>query len=41
MAKKSRYAGYYRAVLNQKKKPEQSKQKSVLSKLKGLKKQEG
>lgn len=41
MAKKSRYAGYYRAVLNQKKKSVQSKQKSVLGKLKEMKKQEG
>lgn len=40
MAKKSRYAGYYRAVLNQKKLV-RSKQKSVLGKLKEMKKQEG
>ena len=41
MAKKSRYAGYYRAVLNQKKKSAQAKQKSVLGRLKEMKKQEG
>jgi len=40
MAKKSRYAGYYRAVLNQKKKPARSTQKSILGKLKELKGQE-
>ena len=41
MAKKSRYAGYYKGVLNQKKKSARSTQKSVLGKLKELKKQEG
>jgi len=40
MAKKSRYAGYYRAVLNQKKKSARSTQKSILGKLKELKNQE-
>lgn len=41
MGKKSRYTGYYKAVLNQKKKPAHSTQKSVLGKLKQLKKREG
>ena len=41
MGKKSRYAGYYKAVLNQKKKLARSIQKSVLGKLKEMKKQEG
>ena len=41
MGKKSRYTGYYKAVLNQKKKTAHSTQKSVLGKLKQLKKQEG
>ena len=41
MGKKSRYTGYYKAVLNQKKEPVRSTQKSVIGKLKELKKQEG
>ena len=40
MGKKSRYAGYYKAVLNQKKKPTRSTQKSILGRLKQMKKQE-
>lgn len=41
MAKKSRYIGYYKAVLKQKKKPARSTRKSVLGRLKEMKKQEG
>lgn len=41
MGKKSRYAGYCKAALNQKKKPARSTQNSILGKLKQLKKQEG
>lgn len=37
MGKKSRYAGYYKAVLKQKKKPVHSTQKSILGRLKQLK----
>lgn len=40
MGKKSRYAGYYKAALKQKKKPVRSTQKSILGRLKELKKQE-
>lgn len=40
MGKKSRYTGYYKAVLNQKKEPVHSTQKSILGRLKQLKKQE-
>lgn len=40
MGKKSRYVGYYKATLNQKKKPARSTQKSILGKLKQLKNQE-
>lgn len=40
MGKKSRYAGYYKAVLKQKKKPVHSTQKSILGRLKQLKNQE-
>ena len=41
MGKKSRYAGYYKAVLNQKKKTACSTQKSILGRLKEMKKREG
>lgn len=40
MGKKSRYAGYYKSVLNQKNKLARSTQKSILGKLKQLKNQE-
>ena len=40
MGKKSRYAGYYKATLKQKKKPVRSTQKSILGRLKELKEQE-
>ena len=40
MGKKSRYTGYYKAVLNQKKEPVHSTQKSILGRLKQLKNQE-
>lgn len=40
MGKKSRYAGYYKAALNQKKKQALSTQKSILGRLKQLKNQE-
>ncbi len=40
MGKKSRYVGYYKATLKQKKKVVRSTQKSILGRLKELKKQE-
>ena len=40
MGKKSRYTGYSKAVLNQKKEPVRSTQKSILGRLKQLKNQE-
>lgn len=40
MGKKSRYTGYYKAVLNQNKEPVRSTQKSILGRLKQLKNQE-
>ena len=40
MGKKSRYAGYYKAVLNQKKKTACATQKSILGRLKEMKKRE-
>lgn len=41
MGKKSRYIGYYKATLKQKKKTVRSTQKSILGRLKELKNQEG
>lgn len=40
MARKSRYAGYYKATLGREKKVTQSTQKSILGRLKELKGQE-
>ena len=40
MGKKSRYTGYYKAVVNQKKEPVHSTKKSILGKLKQLKNKE-